>query len=82
MNANQDLYRSIVEQLDHGESVETAYGSTKVSLSPDLQPTPFDTYRLDAANSVIYLREIYGDQRIAEALKLAILKRPFRIHRK
>jgi hypothetical protein len=85
LKARQDLYKQIVELLDHGKSMEEAFRLK--AASPDVAQLTTsmefgEHYRSEAISTVTTLRKRYGDEAIRDVLRQAILKEPFVIHRK
>jgi hypothetical protein len=77
VDARQDLYRTIVDRLSHGASVDVAFPPQTAPSAEDI----LHVSRMEAIGAARDLRKKYGDDGIHQTLEQAILKEPFVIHR-
>jgi hypothetical protein len=83
LGEKESCYRSILKALDSGHSITEAFRPIEVVLARDLM---LDMQRKSlwdrqAAAETRDLRSRYGDEALAEILRKALRKEPFRIHR-
>jgi hypothetical protein len=84
VRVKQDLFREVVSRLDKGLSVEETFTFPGSEMPPDLteMDDSMGMFRPEAIRTARNLRKRYGDEKILDILRQAILKEPFVIHRK
>jgi hypothetical protein len=80
LKANQHLYRTLVEGIESGHSVEEVFRPLDTRAEPPLGD-PFGIYPQLAAEAACKWRRRLGDQAIFDALKKALREHSFMIRR-
>jgi len=82
IKSKQDLYRTLAERIDNGNSIDEAFQAVRKTMPKD--PTSFafdDPYPSMALSETEELRKEFGDARFRDVLGQAILKEPFVVRR-
>jgi hypothetical protein len=85
LHANENWYRSVLEALDAGKSVDEAFLPIQAVLAADPQldiDDPERFWRRQSTAGVRRLRLRYGDHALQDILRKAIRKEPFKIYRR
>jgi hypothetical protein len=87
VQARQDLYGAILRRIGQGDSIEASFqsGMKEKASRPSPSAWPFASGELassEAMNAASGLRIEYGDSKIREVLKRALLPAPFVIYKK
>jgi hypothetical protein len=87
VNAKQDVYRSLVQGLDSGQSMGEAFRPIDEMIAaaranPGLIENPLAIWPRQAAGEALGWRKRYGDVHLPSILRRALRKEPFVIYRR